>query len=360
MNTWNANFESHDAWRKQGELSSELLRIMPYVSKSTESIALHTRLTELANRVEQFKTKLSPDITSKAYLNKLAEGLERIISHIRNKEESEINTALLNASVALDDLAFDSQFFLNDSNAASAAQKSNTDLASNLLETFKISLANSETQLAEIAKQVAARQQEIEATRTAITTDLTSFKSAETSKVDTAINDLQQSAKATISEIEKKLEEAQKLVSIISNHGVIGGYQKAANSERIEKWLWQAATAGTLICLIVYATDHLASNIEWVTLVPRSLIAGAFIALASYAGLQAEKHRKAEQKNRRLELGLAAIDPFLANLDPQERDKLKQNLISSLFEKDSDEDKVTNPISNSTLDMLERLKNMLK
>lgn len=260
----------------------------------------------------------------------------------------------------MDDSSFDSLFFLNDSNAICAAEKSNTDLASSLLATFKASLTKAETQLSEISKQVADRQQEIEATRTAITTDMTALKAAETLKVDAIISELMESAKRTLSEIEVKLGEAQKLVTIISNHGVIGGYQKAANAERIAKWVWQSATAITLISLIAYATNHLTSNLEWVALVPRSLIAGAFIALASYAGLQAEKHRKAEQKNRRLELGLAAIDPFLANLDPQERDKLKQNLISSLFEKDNDEEKTTNPISSATLDTIERIKSMLK
>lgn len=360
MNTWNANFESHDAWRIQDELGRELARIKPFVSKSTESIALHTRLIELLSRTEQIKTILSPDITSKAYLNKLAEGLDRVLGHIRNKEEPDINAALSNSSAALDDLAFDSLFFLNDTNAICAAEKSNTDLASNLLATFKASLTKSETQLSEISKQVADRQLEIEAIKTAITTDMAAFRAAETLKVETTISELTQSAKTTLSQIEAKLEEAQKLVTIISNHGVIGGYQNAANAERIAKWIWQLVTASTLIGLIVYATNHLSSNLEWVALVPRSLIAGAFIALASYAGLQAEKHRKAEQKNRRLELGLAAIDPFLANLDPLERDKLKQSLISSLFEKDNDEEKTTNPISNTTLDTLERIRTMFK
>lgn len=56
-----------------------------------------------------------------------------------------------------------------------------------------------------------------------------------------------------------------------------------------------------------------------------------FGALAGYGARQADKHHKVERRNRRVELELASIDPFLAELPEAERNQVKAAVADRLF-----------------------------
>jgi hypothetical protein len=66
---------------------------------------------------------------------------------------------------------------------------------------------------------------------------------------------------------------------------------------------------------------------------PRHQIAivSALGGIAAYAGRQSGHHRAEETEARNTELRLAAIDPYLALVDPDRRDDIKGGLARRIF-----------------------------
>ena len=57
-----------------------------------------------------------------------------------------------------------------------------------------------------------------------------------------------------IKQLELRKGEAEKLVQVIGNTGMVGGYQKVANQERISAWIWHVLTLVFITGLITFAS----------------------------------------------------------------------------------------------------------
>src|SRR3990172_8125090 len=135
------------------------------------------------------------------------------------------------------------------------------------------------------------------------------------------------------------LEERKKLTSdllkVISNIGVTGNFNKIANSDR--KWadwlriiafVFMAGAAGLAIYTVFYVIK---GDFDWKNVLFRITTTLILFVPGYYAAKESEKHRRSEQRYRRMELELASIDPYLESLPEDKRHTLKETLAQRFF-----------------------------
>lgn len=143
-------------------------------------------------------------------------------------------------------------------------------------------------------------------------------------------------ADTLMGELEERKQEATRIVGIISENGLVHGYRKVADAEAKSAENWHKVAAGAMIALILFAlfafwgTIH-GETVNWGVFAARAFVAAAIGILAAYAARLAGEHRDNERRNRRLELELAALDPFLAPLPEEKRLEVKRQMADKLF-----------------------------
>ena len=359
MATWNAQFEDSACWKKLEELKRELIRVRPLVPETTAQLEQYSKLHDFSVVIDRIKNNLNPSLVSSSFLQKIENGLESIVAQLRGKNDSEISQALDSGCRALDQLPLEFVFYSTTNLDSLKSSEVKIDAAVDLVRALEGRIADQSTKLTELQTLLDQKKAEIEALKETTLGNFAALEVSEKEKFVETIQDLNNQTSQTIKTIESKLKEAERIVGVIGNIGMAGGYQKTANEERIAKWIWQAIAAGSLALLVYFATTHISGITDLNQFLPRFLVAVSFIALASYAGMQGERHRKSEMENRKLELGIASIDPFLSNLQPAERDKLKESLIHKLFEQAPETTDLKTGIPETSVDLLERLKKLL-
>lgn len=167
--------------------------------------------------------------------------------------------------------------------------------------------------------------------RTEITTDRETFRN----EVNEKLTAIETKTKETVKNIDTKLEEAKRLVNVIGNVGVTGNYQNIANDHKKTANFWRYTAIGfmaVLSGLLIYAIwDVSSANYDWVKSVIRVIAAAALSYPATYAARESSKHRKLETINRKLELELAALTPFIEMLDEAKKKEIKAELVKKYF-----------------------------
>lgn len=176
-----------------------------------------------------------------------------------------------------------------------------------------------------------------------------------------ALEDLHQSLKSQadsiINEIQDGKKKAEDLVGIITDTGMVGGYQRIANEEKLSGTKWRVVAALSLAALVLFALyafiATLNQDVKWSAFGARLFVATALGILSAYAALQADKHQRTERKNRRIELELASISPYLHALPTDIQHKVKEELAMRLFgQADSLDGKLDKKTTGSALDLL--------
>ncbi|AHW61560.1 hypothetical protein SAMN05444285_1674 [Draconibacterium orientale] len=178
--------------------------------------------------------------------------------------------------------------------------------------------------------------------RTEITTDREKYKNEisqdrETfrKEIDKQKNTIETESTTILKNIESKLEEAKKLVNVIGNVGVTGNYQNIANQHKKAANLWRIlaiAFMTILSALLIYTIwDVSSANYDWIKSLIRVIAAAALSYPATYAARESSKHRKLEIVNRKLELELASLTPFIEMLPEEKKQEIKSNLVEKYF-----------------------------
>ena len=88
------------------------------------------------------------------------------------------------------------------------------------------------------------------------------------------------------------------------------------------------ALSGILIYTI---WDISGDNFDWTKSLIRILAAAALSYPATYAARESSKHRKLEVLNRKAELELTAINPFIELLPEAKKEAIKEKLVEKYF-----------------------------
>lgn len=133
-----------------------------------------------------------------------------------------------------------------------------------------------------------------------------------------------QKAQIIIDALTEHNHHAKEIVGIIGNIGVTGNYQKIANEEKktanLFRWIATGCFGGMLIAvIIVLIISFFQDGFTWEMALFRVVTALVFAAPGIYCAMESSKHRKREQLNRKIELELASISPFLEKLQDESK-----------------------------------------
>lgn len=160
-------------------------------------------------------------------------------------------------------------------------------------------------------------------------------------------------AQAVLDELEEKKVEASNLLQIIGNIGITGNYKNIANNEKKAADNWRRIALGLMIVMVLiigFTIFISATNgFDWKLALFRVGAAFVLAIPAAYAAKESAKHRSLENHNRRSELELASLDPYLEKLPKETRDKVKEELTKKFFGLNSTEQKAEEPVSNKAI-----------
>lgn len=175
----------------------------------------------------------------------------------------------------------------------------------------------------------------IQQTITQFNTDYSNFKTNINNEFITEKSKYTAEASKLIDELKNKLEEARKLVHAIGNTGVSHSYKEAAEYHRRQANQFRWISLGIMMFFVLYlcATIYLINiqSFDWKISLIRIFSAALFIYPAQYAANQSNKHRELENYNRKMELDLAAINPFIELLDEAKKKEIKEKLTERYF-----------------------------
>lgn len=145
-------------------------------------------------------------------------------------------------------------------------------------------------------------------------------------------------ASEIIADLENIKQEARELIGLIGDTAVTGNYQKIANDHKKSADFWRNFAAFFMVVfsvILIYTIWDLNSeNLEWQKALIRIIAAVSLSYPATYAARESSKHRSLENINRKAELELAAINPFIELLSDEKKQEIKEKLVEKYFGND--------------------------
>lgn len=129
-------------------------------------------------------------------------------------------------------------------------------------------------------------------------------------------------------------KEAEKILGLMSMKGMAQGYQKIANDEGKKAFRWSMGSVASMLIVIGLAIGFILlheGTITWTDIVSRLVLTGVGITLFTYCAKQATNYRTEERRNRKIELELASLDPYLKDMEDSEQKKVKESLVNKYF-----------------------------
>jgi hypothetical protein len=145
------------------------------------------------------------------------------------------------------------------------------------------------------------------------------------------------SSKELLGTMESDKNESNRILGLTAEAGLIGGFQREANVKRNEARTWRVVALGVFIIMGVIAWNVLVpvatggAILNWEALISRTLLFAILGLTAAYAANEGSRASQIEEKNRRLELQLASVGPFIRDLDEPERNLIKKEFIERLY-----------------------------
>lgn len=178
------------------------------------------------------------------------------------------------------------------------------------------------------AEQFRALLEEQRVQGVAIVANLEGTTKASVSAADTSVNE----ALATIQE---RQAQAEAIVGIISDEALIGEPSKRAALDQRSAFRWSIGAVALGISAVVLAVValmvHTRTDDDWVGFALKTLAVVAIGGVSTYAARQAHEHRTAQREQEHLAVQLAAIKPFLRDMDQTARDEVLKDVAARLF-----------------------------
>lgn len=214
-----------------------------------------------------------------------------------------------------------------------------------------------EDKLKELEELISLKENELENINSSFNTEFENIRDTHNSKFDQEIEEIKSQfetvrrdlideidkqkdvisndTSSLITELETKLSDAKRIVNIIGNIGVTGNYQKIADyhKKQANMWRWIALFFMVLLTgLLIYTIYHITGHeFNWRVALVRIVAFSALLYPATYASKEASKHRELENSNRKFELELASISPFIELLPEEKKQEIKEKLVDKFF-----------------------------
>lgn len=392
MNEWVQRIEKHALFGDLESLRAAIQSATPLAeAANTTAIEALDRVSRVAEHLGSALSLVDPVLVLPAWLEPLRQGVSQCTACLNNfindKNAAHLNTANTHADNVLANSAIlwqasspraegDVRKAISDFSAHCSALTKNLEQE---VEGTKAAATTVRTRLDEFGQEITSQKQRIDAAitqftqtfndaETARTAEFSRLKEEVSSEFDhkrtvweaevatavmnagkrldtmyakgeegfkTRIDNLDAEGKELLAKLNAQKDEAERLVGIISMTGMVGGYQKVADDERKAFITWRRITLVSMVVLTgfaVYAFIHATSpDFQAGAFANRIFVTVTLAILAGYCAFQADRHRRAEMVNRRMELELASFDPFLATLEDGERNALKKQIADRIF-----------------------------
>ena len=328
-------------------LTSAQSEVISFIDSGSEShlLTAHTHLDGALQIAQHIPTVLTPEDVEGVresiveyrrsagqhvrYLQQEVDAVRAHVSELKSQitKQKEQATADLAAEKAAVEEQIEAQ------KTEIAQQKARLDQA---IQTFvEQSTEARERHSAKISELVAGAQEQVSAMLDEGQGMVEGAKESLRSKASEAITSIGDKGDALLKELQDRREKASEIVGIISRTGMAGGYQQEADDERKQADFWRWVTVASMLAIVALATWMVVTvateSAETVDLMAKAFASLTLGILAGYAGREAGKHRRREQRNRRLQLELSSIDAYLETLPDDERNAIKGALADRLF-----------------------------
>ncbi|GEO27648.1 hypothetical protein AAC03nite_34330 [Alicyclobacillus acidoterrestris] len=150
---------------------------------------------------------------------------------------------------------------------------------------------------------------------------------------------LMEEAKNVVASLNNIQKEVAELAGTVTGTVHAGAYKEIADTEDSRARTWRFIAFGCFLLLVIAAGAEFFlefirqknTPFNWAELSGRLVVTAAIAALAGYAAKQSSSHFKNAQYNRRMQLIMSSIDPYLQSLEPDARQKIKESLAEPLF-----------------------------
>ncbi len=214
------------------------------------------------------------------------------------------------------------------------------------LDEFEIKIASYETNIKELDEEIQKKDTEIaglssnqirefEILKLKFTTEYNESAKEFKSDFEEKMLSIQNDANSNIEDIKTKLEEAKKLVNIIGDVAITGNYQQIANNHKksANTWRWISISIMSVLSILLILSIWRLSDpsYSWNVALVKVIAVVILIYPATYASRESAMHRKLEIYNRKLELELASINPFIETFDETSKKNTKEKLVDRYF-----------------------------
>jgi len=367
-----SQFESHQLFDKIEQLSERLSEDKVKEKLDLETIDFfESAISYLNDRLKLTIPILVQNTEMNSISSELQNSLQQLNNYLSNNNEGHVSNAKNNIHSALNRLRnLPLPFAKNDFNFSKVAanfQKSiknkYNELESkkaeleNQITSFQEDLENKEKEIDRLFKLVEEKETQIQNLNSQFETEFKNIKSSSIQEFDSdrkkfraeidkekdafqdEMNELIESKDTDTTKIVEnlsmKLDEASKIVNVIGNIGVTGNYQIIANEHKqsADFWRWVAIGFMTVFSLILVWTIYDLSEdmFDWTKSLIRLIGAAALSYPATYAARESSRHRKLETFNRKAELELASINPFIETLEDNKKQTIKEKLVEKYF-----------------------------
>jgi Sec-independent protein translocase protein TatA len=179
-----------------------------------------------------------------------------------------------------------------------------------------------------------------------------------------ATDELQAKARTMIEALQAHKTHAETLLSAITMTGNAAGFQRVADDERKAARRFQLLAVSSMAVLVIFAIiafqELVGTQFSWGVLGARMFVFVAVGILAAYGARQSDKHYSAERRYRKLELELASLHPFLADLPTEMQHEIKRDLTTRLFGSEVIEEAQKSETTGTALDAVKLLVDAFK
>lgn len=324
MSQWDDKFKSHAIHATLGNLEDRLTD----ESLKTDDLSVIEHLDRIAQLklyAETCLESLIPALVNHGHLNNTNSYIESIIA--------ELNNYIANRNVA----------HLN--NTSSHIDNAMAQLIALPMQSFPISKQSFTKSLLQFKSLAEESLLEIKGSKDTLQASIAEIS-------EDAINQ-KTDAQGILDILEEKKADASNLLQIIGNIGITGNYQNIANLEKAAADKWRNIALGLMISMVAvigFTIFISATNgFDWKLALFRVGAALALAIPAAYAAKESAKHRLLENHNRRSELELASLDPYLEKLPEDTRNKVKEELTKKFFGLNFQEHKAEEPVSSAAI-----------
>lgn len=391
MSEWTTRIQALPAWERLRSLRGQLETMEVRPEDPPEVTADLTRLRTIVDTVERRLQSVDPILLFPGPMGSLDTHVQNAISEVSSFQINRSRGHLSNANTQLDSvLAYAAQLGLAGSPSTPEVAGSVEAIRSQMEQTLRGLLEHERTlttQLSNLQEASAATNAEVTAQKarldTAIAEYQTQFSAAEaarqkqatdalsthTQRLDQTLADAQKHLQDTTQDVGKRLDtilqdastkatqqrdtlagtaqqaldsldemrqKAENLLHVIGSTGMAGEYQKVANTARKTTLVWQAFAAIAMVGLITFAiltytATQGEETIQWGGVAARAFVTLTFGIVAAYAARQGDRYSDVEVRNRKYQLELSSLDPYLANLPQDTQHEVKVEIAQKLF-----------------------------